>query len=261
MKKILFDETHGEVSRINDVSQSGMSFLGKDLSKLEYNIVPITGKLENSLKKVSVEEGIKEYFKGKSVLWISFPTTEFDTKEREAVFEFVKSGGGLLLTAEWGDIFGNVNKLNAISEKFGMKFRTDRVTDNTSSYTEKIEIIGEVIGVARIPQFLKVKNFRERHPIAKEIKEIGYFAGCSIEAPEEKWLAWSGNESFRDLNANAKWDPGEAVGASGLVCISEYEKGRIACMGDTSIITNKYIHYADNRQFGVNLMEWLSREI
>ena len=251
MKKILFDETHGEISKIKDASQSGMSFLGEELAKLGYNIVPIAGKLEDSLKNS----------KGKSILWISFPTREFESNEQDAVFEFVKSGGGLLLTAEWGDIYGNVTKLNAVSEKFGMKFRTDRVTDYESSHTEKIEIIGEVIGVARIPQFLKVKNFRERHPIVKGVNEIGYFAGCSIDAPEEKWLVWSGKESFRDLNANARLDPGEVVGTSGLICLSEYDKGRIACVGDTSMITNKYIHYADNHQFSLNLMEWLSSEI
>jgi hypothetical protein len=251
MKKILFDETHGEVSKINDDSQSGMSLLGEELIRVGYAIVPITGKLESSLKNA---------IKGTNLLWISFPTKEFDTNEQETILEFVKSGGGLLLTAEWGDIFGNVNKLNSISEKFGMKFRTDRVTDHTSSYTEKIEVIGEVIGVARIPQFLKIKDFRA-HPIIKNVKEIGYFAGCSIEAPEEKWLAWSGKESFRDLNANAKLDPGELVGPSGLICLSEHDKGRVACMGDTSMITNKYIHYADNHQFSLNLMKWLSKEI
>lgn len=255
MKKILFDETHGEVSKINDTSQSGMSFLDNELTKLNYNVVPIIEKLANSLKNASVKEGV-----GTNILWISFPTKEFDTNEQEVILGFVKSGGGLLLTAEWGDIFGNVNKLNSLTNEFNMMFRTDRVTDYTTSYTEKVEIMGEVIGVARIPQFLKIKEFKE-HPIGKGVNEIGYFAGCSIEAPEEKWLVWSGKESFRDLNANARLDPGEVVGPSGLVCASEYGSGRVVCMGDTSMITNKYIHYAGNRQFSLNIIKWLSKEI
>ncbi|MFA5771792.1 MAG: DUF4350 domain-containing protein [Thermoplasmata archaeon] len=246
-KKVSFDESHDEGASLEDGKVDGLSDFGKLLRNNGYTISVIKDSFLRNLEDTDV-------------LVISYPKGEFKPEEITAITEFVSSGGGLLLTAEWCNIGGNAFTLNQLTKDFGVKFREDRVTDLVESYAEEIKIMGEVVGKKKIPQFLKIMRFA-KHPIAEGIKEIVYVSGCSIDSPPENMLAVSSGSSFGDKDVDGVWDKGETVGSMAIASFSEYWNGRVVYIGDTSILTNKYITYADNKKFCLNMIKWLRKDI
>lgn len=253
MIKVLFDMTHQELQRLHDESKEGLSEFNGTIDRYGYAVELI----RNSFLAAIRDSDAK-------VLWISVPTINFTSSEIAGIHEFVSQrGGGLLLTAEWGNLQGNATVLNNISTSLGVKFNSDRVTDLAHAFTEEVKFMGEVMDRRKVPQFVEITKFAKHHPIVSGINSIVYFAGCSLEVtPPERALAWSAPTSFSDLDADKKYDVGEET--KGSFCVassSQYGKGRVVCVGDASIMANNYIHHADNRKFCVNLIRWLAGEL
>jgi len=247
MATILYDKLHAELPRISDDGGDGFSAIVKELESEGFTV--------NTSQSDFVEELV-----GVDAAWISFPTQNFDEAEIEAVSAWVKAGGNLLVTAEWGDIYSNVSVLNSLTKAFGVEFNKDRLTDHVHAFVEEIKVLDEVVGTKKIPQFIQISDFGD-HPIVDRLNEIYYFAGCSLNAEEDNIIARTPETSFGDLNANMKWDPGEEKGSVAVATATTPELGRVVCIGDTSFLANKYLDHGDNRAFIVNAFKWLARTI
>lgn len=250
-KTILFDQTHDEISRIDDPRDEGISVFAGMLAKEGYD----TGKI-----------GLPENFSARvlrkaDLLCIFYPGRAFLAREVDAVLSFVREGGGLLLSGEWGNLRGNAVTLNAISGHYGIHFNEDRITDTRNIYEEDVKVLDQVVGRRKEPQVARITQFA-RHPVTKGLKEVIHISGCSLRAPQECILAWSDEFAFGDLDADSELDPGEAVGSLATAAHPNTNAGgRMVCLGDTSILTNKYIARLDNRKFLVNVVRWLVKDL
>lgn len=250
MPKLLFDESHGEDLKITSDEPNGISKLINGLKSQGYNIESIYR--QSDFKYDVIRDA--------DVLIISFPKIHFSDNEVKTILKFVRDNKGLFLTAEWGNIYENADILNKISQNFGVSFNYDRITDTRDIHEEEVKVLGETIHKEKMPQYAKIKEFSE-HPITRGLKQIGYISGCSINAPEYTVLAWSDELSFGDLNGDAELDPEEIIGSFATAVQPTTRSGRVVCIGDTSILTNKYIDHYDNKKFILNIINWLSKRI
>jgi hypothetical protein len=250
MPTILIDVTHGEEVQLEFTGDSGLSALKNALDAQGIVVGRISRRSDFNY----------DHFKAADVLMLAFPTERITPKGIENVEDYVSSGGSLFMTAEWGNIKEVADILNDVSSHFGITFKKNRIADSQESYDEEIKLFDEVIKREPAPHFPKIRKFSD-HPITEGVEEIGHFSGCSIDAPEESALAWSSGTSFSDDDADGELDPDEEVGHLITAAHPHTKGGRIVAYGDTSILTNKYVHRADSKVFVVNTIKWLCHMI
>jgi|GEM_PF-716227 len=254
---VVFDEGHGEPSKIDDDEPFGYYKMAWYLKKKGYKVENYTGNdiCELLRKKKDI------------VLVVSFPFRRFSEEEVNCIKEFVNEGGGLWLLGEWDAKTGRRNAVNTISRAFGVEFNIDTVVDyaNVVGPDEEGKEVTSDMPVDRIERARYVKiNILRQHGISKGIKELHYMAGCSLSfKPESGVVAMglSSDTSFADLDGDAKLDEDEYKDNLCVFAIQEYGKGRIAYLGDHGLIMNNAISRADNRQFGYNVIRWLGKDI
>lgn len=189
-----------------------------------------------------------------NILVIGVPKREFSNDEVNSIHKFVDNGGGLLVIGE------RVTScfLNKITCKFGIEFATDCVCDmehNNEHHSCPI-----------------IKN-RLKHEIMEYVDEFTIFCGCSltVKEPAEKVAlgnetTWADQDRWKD---KFRWvkkrylvpDENEPKGDEVcLIAASEYGKGRVLCIGDSTLFMEMYMFHTDNLQMGVNFIYWLSKK-
>lgn len=198
------------------------------------------------------------------VLWVLWPDRWFMPPEITGVKTRLEAGMGLLVTSEWSGIEYNAEILNNLVEDLGIKFNKDRIIDPINAYSES-ELKGEGKGKGsliggKVVEFIKIKDFGP-HKIVSGISELAYYSGCSLTVSTSKLLAKSKFVSFSDVDGDKKWSEGEKIGSATASAFSEFGKGRIVAVGDTSLFTDKYIKFGDNEKFMDNTLKWLLGQI
>jgi uncharacterized protein DUF4350 len=247
MAKVWFDEGHEEVQRVSDSGNEGMSSLAEALG--EFGLEVLSGPIDT------------ETFSDLATLVLCFPTKEFTPEEVSAIRVFVDGGGGLLLTGEWGNLYRSRDVLNPLLEGSGTQFIDDRVTDKEHAVEKEVRFMGEVIDTKKVPQFVRISDLDKEHPVTKDLTEIVYYAGCSLQVGSGVAIAQSSPSSFGDRDADRKVGDDESKGSMVVATAQESNKGRIVCVGDSSFMANKYIGGGDNRAFALNIINWLTRSI
>jgi hypothetical protein len=250
MAKVLFDNAHGENSMLEDSGAGSFSKFSSLIAKEGYKVGEIHDEKDFTLATL----------KGAEVLVISFPSKKFSNRDVEAILQYVEGGGGLLLTGEWGNLHGNADILNTVSQSFKVMFNKDRITDTRHVHEEPVTVLGHRTGTRKVPTYALIRKFT-LHPITHEVKEVGHISGCSLSAPKYTVLAWSDEQSFADLDGDGELDPDEIVGSFATAVSPDLKKGRVVCLGDTSILTNQYFEQMDNRKFILNILHWLSKKL
>lgn len=165
------------------------------------------------------------------VFIIPEPNRPFENEEIEAIIEFVKEGGGLFLIADHGDSDRNGNGwdspkiFNTFAETFGFKFTGDNIQEEPIKYV--------------IP-----------HEITNNIKEVGVWAGTTIEIL---------NNNVQVLLENKDKKP--------YMVLSKYGKGYIIAIGDSSPFDdgtgdiNDTLHdgwhWGDDSRLAINTVKFL----
>lgn len=250
MPTILVDLTHSEEVRLDFTGDDGLTALKNALEAAGIVVGKIAKRADFNM----------DHFKAADVLMLPFPTARFTGKEIENIVDFVESGGSLLMTGEWGNIKENADILNEVGAHFNIEFNKDRIADSMDAYEEETKIFSEVIRREPASHFPRIRDFAE-HPITDGVEEIGHFSGCSLKAPVDSALAWSSGTSFSDEDADGELDPDEKVGHLITAAHPHSKGGRIVAYGDTSILTNKYIHRGDSKVFILNTIKWLCHVI
>jgi hypothetical protein len=98
------------------------------------------------------------------VLIIKTPTAAYSEPEIEAIEDFVRRGGGLLLIGDHTNLFGMSTYLNCLASRFRMRFRFDDTFD--------LETTG--LSTYRRP-------WSVFHPATRSIGRLGFLTSCSIE--------------------------------------------------------------------------------
>ena len=246
MMKILFDETHDEAVSITDTEESGFFNLAEELKKLGY-------------EARRTERSLGDELETADMLVIAFPQREFKPEESEMIKNFITKGGGLFLIGEWANLHGVSECLNSISLQLGVKFRNDRLTDFDDRYARDDEIMKGVLGVGDMPYLVKLVDF-EDHPITKDVKSIGYLAGCTLDTDKESALVWADETSFADKRIDEFQQISEKSGPFIVAAYKNVGKGRMVCIGDSSAFSNRFLGSENNKRFRIQIFQWLASD-
>jgi hypothetical protein len=182
----------------------------------------------------------------------------FTSAEVEAVRNWVKGGGSLLLIADHMP-FGTANA--AMGLGFGVKM-----------YQGYVEVPNEVSD----PLLFSNDNHRlGNHPILSgtgpetEVHRVMTFTGQSLDTPPEATplliLPDSAIEYIRSGDSLAQVKAGKTQGLA-----MEYGKGRVVVLGEAAMLTAQVSNNKpfgmnlpdnDNRQLALNILHWLSRKL
>jgi uncharacterized membrane protein len=179
---------------------------------------------------------LKERLDNFKVFMVSFPQEKFSNEDIKKIVNFVGEGGGLFLVGEEGDFGGFKSILNSISENFGITFNDDEVHDPTDSIAESYSII----------------HTMEEHPIIKGVSKFVVYGGCSLNVSGQAKVVASGDDDT--YSTKGYYKAGEYPP---VLAVSEYLKGRVVCIGDGSLLRNRFINEYYNKQLGLNIIEWL----
>ena len=98
------------------------------------------------------------------ILIVKTPTEPYVPSEIDAIVEFVRRGGGLLLIGDHTNLFGMTTHLNRIAERFGMRFRGDDTFDlATGGFSSHVSL-----GLWT-------------PPLMRGIERFGFLTSCTIE--------------------------------------------------------------------------------
>jgi uncharacterized membrane protein len=247
MKQVVFDDHHDEAVSITDEEVTGYFSFACELGKHGYETRKTKTTLSNELES-------------SNVFVIAFPKREFYPEESKMIREFVENGGGLFLLGEWANLKGVADCLNSLSEQFGVKFKNNRLIDFDDKYKRSDEIMEDVLGSGEMPFLLRLVDF-EKHPITTDIKSIGYLAGCTLKTDKESALMWTDESCFADHTIDGIQQISEDVGPFILAAVKEVGKGRVVFIGDSSPFSNRFLHTEDNKNFGVQILKWLAKDI
>ncbi|MHA1680710.1 MAG: Gldg family protein [Promethearchaeota archaeon] len=234
---ICFTQGHGEKLVIEEVQHEGLVDM---LFKSGYRL----GKIETWVSW----QKLLDY----QILVIGCPRDEeFREDEIAAIVDFVNEGGSLFFLADEGGDRFSMSNMNEITRNFGFSFKSNTLKDEVN-YSHK-------------PEYMKISNY-QRHFITRDLKEIIFASGCSINVEDKKKvleLARSGSTS-ESKTYDKKWLEYEKAPNEVIMVVSRHGKGKVVALGNFSIITSlssKYGLYAfDNFALIGNIFAWLSNK-
>ncbi len=218
---VLYDESHGEPK-----FEEYYSALNRYLSNMGERI-DVLGSAPIDLSKL----------KGYDVFVISFPQKGFTKEEIDTLKKYVSGGGGLFLVAEEGDFNHFKERLNSISEVFGITFNDDEVLDPTDK-------IGEYYSI--------IHTFSD-HSVVRGVKKFVLYGGCSLNLSGNALAVATGDDDAYSTEEYYK-----AGDYPPVLAVVEHGDGRVACIGDGSLFRNNFINEFNNKQLALNLFSWLS---
>lgn len=163
------------------------------------------------------------------VLVLLHPNRPWPKETLERVWDFVRQGGSLLVTAgpRLQDAQG-ASSFNEVLQPLGMEVRFDTTVSETESWRQAIV-------AAPHPTTLGLRGDRDR---------FGTAMAASIDICWRAWpilvgrWGWSDPGSDFLLTSRAEWDAGERLGDLVLAAERRVGRGRILTLGDTGCLTN-----------------------
>lgn len=252
--RVLFDEYHSEswtisLDRANEINpeESNNSSYSRAAALLE--------KGEFFLERNEDMPLTTERLKNTDILVIIHPcdpkwecttsltnSPKLDEAEINAIVDFVRNGGGLLVISEYeNEKYGN--NLNALLQHLGLEIQNNTLTDNENAVDSN-----------RTWVELSPESDSDQTPVTNYVRSICYFRGgtCALrEAPGAEPVPL-----FR-TSINAK--PKRGVAAA----CSQVNLGRVVLIVDSDLFGNDYIADPrfDHSQLWLNVFYWLAERV
>lgn len=186
----------------------------------------------------------------------------FTDAEADAVRDWVKAGGALLLIADHAPM-GAANQV--LGERFGVNMSKMFTLDN-QNYEKDSNNPGFIVYTRESGRLVDHPVTRGRND-AERVNKILTFTGQSLKGPDDSVaflrLADSAQDAMQD-----KSTPLSAAGRSQGLAI-KFGKGRVIVMGEAGMLSAQLVGSQamkfgmnrpgiDNRQLALNIMHWLS---
>lgn len=166
-----------------------------------------------------------------SVLVIINPTNRWAAGEVDAVWDFVRRGGGLWVLGDHTDIMGSKAPLDELLRPTGIEFRFD------SAFPARPEWRDCLLSLA--------------HPVTRQLQlasDAVISVGASLHVPPPAHTVVWGRYGFSDLGNHVNiqgaylgdyaYQRGELLGDVSLVAATRHGRGRVLVFGDTSPLQN-----------------------
>lgn len=191
----------------------------------------------------------------------------FTEEECDAVRDWVRAGGNLLLIADHAP-------MGAANEKLGLRFGVEMSKGYTGDPANRDEVTGS-------DTFIKYNldnKLLGDHPITRgrnaeeKISRVIAFTGQSLKGPEGSVAFMKLADTAIDLTPGPQGSEGKQTPAAGRAqgIAFKYGKGRVVVMGEAGMLSAQLAGPQkmkfgmnrpgiDNRQLALNIMHWLSR--
>jgi hypothetical protein len=238
---VLFDETHDEWRSISKEKAKEMyekyptvhtDYPTRKVAHFDYSpLIPVMKSIGLKPVRLLKPPITIEKINNASVLAIFKPETEFSEEEKKAIYEYVHSGGGLILTEPWSLGGRDLAKEFGI----GVSGRSIRPKDESSYKT---------IPVVDHPITQGVKVFMKNLPLIYRCLD------CTV-------LLRSPDDVYVDENGNKKYDADEPVGSFPVMVYKEVGKGKILVIGQSYIFAKDNEDY-NSELFAAKVFSWLA---
>lgn len=177
------------------------------------------------------------------------PGAPFSEEEKETLYAFVKSGGGLLVLGDHTNMGGLMDAVNGLTAPLGLSLAFDSAVSLDPGWSRALRVL---------PPFSE--RFR---PI-----DVPVSVGASVDAAVYPAIApfLVGRRAFSDpgeadnteraLLGNLMFDRGERYGDVVLAAVRYLGRGKVALFGDTSVFQNSALTLSS--EFTDDLIRWLT---
>ena len=255
--RVMFDEAHNNFHTMDGRYKPFVTLLLNDGYRVIRNRVPFTEKSLDTFKVLVIANALG----AEEMDDTGADNPAFTEAEIEAVHDWVRGGGSLLLIADHAPFGGAAENLG---KAFGVEMSKGFTLDEANSAEGNPSII----------VYSRENHLLLEHPItsgrnaAEKINKVMSFTGQSLVGPK-------GSYSILKLSDTAKDTPDR--GASTFVSATgraqalafKFGKGRVVVQGEAAMLSaqiagaNKFkmgmnVPGTDNKQYALNLMHWLS---
>lgn len=196
----------------------------------------------------------------------------FTDEECDAVLEWVRAGGSLLLVADHNPA---ASAAEGLARRFGVGMSKGLTYDESRYFKQE--------GAKSFVEFMRGDGLPADHPIikgrgdAERVTRVVSFAGQSLEGPPGSVALLRLSDTAMDLSFPDRKTRVPAARRSQALAMS-FGKGRVVVAGEAGMLTAQVINDqsggtprerrlgmntpgVDNRQLALNLMHWLSRRL
>jgi hypothetical protein len=255
--RILFDEAHHNFHTIDGRYKPFADLLRNDGYRVVRNRQPFTKEVLSSFKVLVIANALG----AEEMDDDGADASAFTEEECQAVQEWVKSGGALLLIADHAPFGGAATSL---AGRFGVEMSKGFTYDDANS----------VSGSPSLLIFSRDNKLLTSHPITEgrdqneRLNRVQSFTGQSLKGPADSVAILKLSDTAKD-SPDRNTDASVSAAGRAQAIALKFGKGRVVAQGEAAMLSaqisgpEKYkmgmnVPGNDNRQYALNLMHWLS---
>jgi hypothetical protein len=254
--RVLFDEAHHNFHTTDGRYKPFADLLANDGYRIVRNRQPFTKSTLSSFKVLVIANALG----AEEMDDTGADASAFTEEECQAVQDWVKGGGSLLLIADHAPFGGAAQSL---AGRFGVEMSKGFTFDQANSEGRPSLLI-----------FTRDNKLLGSHPITdgreqnERLNRVQSFTGQSLKGPADSVAILKLADTAKD---SPNRDPSEAVSAAGRAqaIAFKFGKGRVVVQGEAAMLSaqiagpDKFkmgmnVPGNDNKQYALNVMHWLS---
>jgi dienelactone hydrolase len=261
--KVLFDEAHNNYHTADGLYKVFADLITNDGYRITVNKQKFEKKTLDGFDILVIANAASAKGHARSVTDPAFTKEECD-----AVYEWVRGGGNLLLIADHAP-YGAAAEM--LANRFGVDMSKGGTIDTVHSVKDKGGNEGWLV-FTRENKLLGDHAITKGRTDAEKVKHVVSFAGQSLKGPEGSVVLLQLADSAQDVYRPGAPEPVSAKGRAQGVAFA-CGKGRVVVLGEAAMLSARITMLdgkerykvgmnrpgTDNRQFALNLMHWLSR--
>lgn len=208
----------------------------------EVNMVAITKILADFTFEIRDEPLTVDLLQEYDVVMLYQPYANLEDAEIDALVEFVREGGGLIICGEhdvgWND--SSRSTYNKLGKTFGIIFTSNAIDDPTDK-----------MGCYCTPI---IHNMAE-HPLTEGVTQIVLYKPCALRISADAVAVARGDDDSKTVGAEQITGEDIVVAA-----VAEYERGKVVVVGSHTVFDDSFINQPDNQTFSINVFNWVSEQ-
>ena len=255
--RVMFDEAHHNFHTMDGRYQPFANLLLNDGYRVIRNRVPFTKKSLDDFKVLVIANALG----AEEMDDTGADNPAFTEPEIEAVHDWVRGGGSLLLIADHAPFGGAAESLG---KRFGVEMSKGFTLDEANSAEGNPSLI----------IYSRENHLLLEHPItsgrggAEKINKVMSFTGQSLVGPKGSYAILKLSDTAKDTPDRSATTFTSAAGRAQALAF-KFGKGRVVVQGEAAMLSaqiagaNKFkmgmnVPGTDNKQYALNVLHWLS---
>ena len=177
-------------------------------------------------------------------------TKPLTAQEIDAIVRFVSAGGGLFLIGDHTNVFGSSTYVNALAQKFGLRFNDDATYELTQG---------------RLSEYQPPPAFP--HPIVQHLPDFLFATSCSLTVSPRADAVITGyglkalpaDYSQQNFFPSVTDAPDMRFGLMLQGVAVRYGRGRVAAFTDSTVFSNFWMFMPGKPELALSYVDWLDR--